>query len=534
MVLIRSILIMYFMLHCVVPEDDHDEHDHSDHGHDEDLHIHDEHDHDHDDHESLVKKCEEDGGKYCFSPDDNLENDCFISKDEEYCNCIESGLTDKTGDESMKNPNDITWNESKKECQSFNRKLCSKYKTSYAYYRGNCFTNVTCDGASTTDAPLSWILSGEQASCEYVQDRCAKVDNAKWNDSTKKCECLEEGAEFHGNHCHSKGETVSAAAKWGYGIIACAIISGFAVIGVMVVMLRHQWWYDYLLATMVALAMGCLLSDATLHLIPLALGLHVHDEEDGHAHAHEHAHEEEKMSGTEIRNLTIAITVGVYMFLLFEKAIHMVMPHHSHGGELEVHVNPAADKEMKEMNGHSHNKKEDVVIGKRGICEVDSVAWMVIIGDALHNFADGLVMGAAFTNSLATGLGTSIAVLCHEIPHELGDFAVLLNAGMKIKFAVLFNLLSALTCFLGLFVGLAIGSNDTAQKWIFAFTAGMFIYIACSDLIPEMNRNAAASKKPLLCFVLQQIGVFLGFLVMYLIALFEGDLESIGGGGHSH
>merc|ERR1719204_864556 len=148
--------------------------------------------------------------------------------------------------------------------------------------------------------------------------------------------------------------------------------------------------------------MGCLLSDATLHLIPLALGLHSHDDEEGHDGHNHHHEEEEKMSGTQIRNITIAITVGVYIFLVFEKVIQLIMPHaHSHGGEAEIHANPAADTEMKDVNG-LHKEKEDVK--PRGVCNVDSVAWMVIIGDGLHNFADGLVLGAAFTNSLATGL----------------------------------------------------------------------------------------------------------------------------------
>ena len=69
------------------------------------------------------------------------------------------------------------------------------------------------------------------------------------------------------------------------------------------------------------------------------------------------------------------------------------------------------------------------------------VAWMVIFGDGIHNLADGLAIGAAFSESYTSGLSTSIAVLCHELPHEVGDFAMLLKAGMSVKQAVFYNIL---------------------------------------------------------------------------------------------
>ena len=78
---------------------------------------------------------------------------------------------------------------------------------------------------------------------------------------------------------------------------------------------------------------------------------------------------------------------------------------------------------------------------------------MIIFGDGVHNFIDGLSIGAAFTESVIAGLSVSLAVLCEELPHELGDFAVLLNSGMTIKQAVIYNFLSACTCYLGLIIG---------------------------------------------------------------------------------
>ncbi|CAC5365829.1 Zinc transporter ZIP14,Zinc transporter ZIP12,Zinc transporter ZIP4,Zinc transporter ZIP10,Zinc transporter foi,Zinc transporter ZIP6 [Mytilus coruscus] len=112
-----------------------------------------------------------------------------------------------------------------------------------------------------------------------------------------------------------------------------------------------------------------------------------------------------------------------------------------------------------------------------------ALAWMVIVGDAIHNFADGLAIGAAFSKDITVGLSTSIAVFCHELPHELGDFAALVSSGLSIKKAMVLNFISSLTAFLGLYIGILASSNDVARSWIFSAGAGMFIYVALANLV---------------------------------------------------
>lgn len=94
-----------------------------------------------------------------------------------------------------------------------------------------------------------------------------------------------------------------------------------------------------------------------------------------------------------------------------------------------------------------------------------------------------LFTGAAFAENLAGGFSTSLAVFCHELPHELGDFAILIKAGMSIRSAIYYNILSSVLSFIGLFVGILFGQSQDAAQWMFAAAAGMFIYIALVDMV---------------------------------------------------
>ncbi|KAK7485814.1 hypothetical protein BaRGS_00022914 [Batillaria attramentaria] len=143
---------------------------------------------------------------------------------------------------------------------------------------------------------------------------------------------------------------------------------------------------------------------------------------------------------------------------------------------------------------------------------------MIILGDAVHNFADGLAVGAAFSSSVNIGIATAIAVFCHELPHELGDFAVLLQNGMTVKKALFWNFISALTAFLGLILSLLVSTDGDVRKWIFAVAAGMFLYIALTDLLPQLTTHEAHSN---VIFVMNNAGMLLGVTIMLIIAIFE-------------
>ncbi|XP_022240468.1 zinc transporter ZIP14-like [Limulus polyphemus] len=151
---------------------------------------------------------------------------------------------------------------------------------------------------------------------------------------------------------------------------------------------------------------------------------------------------------------------------------------------------------------------------------------MIIFGDGLHNFIDGLSIGAAFTSSILSGISISLAVFCEELPHELGDFAVLLSAGMTIREAVIYNFLSACTCYVGLVVGILLGDFTEGTPHIFALAGGMFLYISLVDMMGELNEAMEKVEKDgvkasLKIFLFQNIGILIGVLILFILALYS-------------
>lgn len=158
---------------------------------------------------------------------------------------------------------------------------------------------------------------------------------------------------------------------------------------------------------------------------------------------------------------------------------------------------------------HHHNVEHDH--------EIHSFGKMNLVGDGLHNFIDGVVIAGSYFVSVPVGLATTFAVVLHELPQEIGDFGVLLQSGYTRKQALFWNFLSALTAFLGAILGVYLHSIIFGfEVFMVAFTAGGFIYIAGSDLLPELHKE---SELPI--SVLQIISFMGGILVMALLLVLE-------------
>lgn len=151
-----------------------------------------------------------------------------------------------------------------------------------------------------------------------------------------------------------------------------------------------------------------------------------------------------------------------------------------------------------------------------GECKVHTFTYMSLMGDGLHNFIDGLVIVSAFAVSQELGIVTSFAVAAHELPQELGDFGLLIHGGFPRVKALFWNFVSSLTAIAGAIIGyFMISSFHDITSFLLPFAAGGFIYIAMSDLIPELHKEPKLSKS-VLNFVLFAIGMlFMLFIKLY-------------------
>ena len=152
-----------------------------------------------------------------------------------------------------------------------------------------------------------------------------------------------------------------------------------------------------------------------------------------------------------------------------------------------------------------------------GVCDVHTFTYLNLIGDGIHNFTDGMLIAASFVADLRLGIVTTLAVISHEIPQEIGDFGVLVYGGMKKRKALFFNFICSLFAILGALIGYLL-SNVTENTSIFfvSFTAGGFIYIAASDLIPEMHKQKTA-KKANLAFLFFILGIIFMILTKFIV-----------------
>jgi len=162
------------------------------------------------------------------------------------------------------------------------------------------------------------------------------------------------------------------------------------------------------------------------------------------------------------------------------------------------------------FHGHIHGHESKSEVDERAT--VKDFVYLNLIGDAIHNFLDGMAIGASFLISVSVGLSTAVAVVFHELPQEIGDFGVLVYGGFSRGKALLFNFLSALTAILGVLV-----SNYFLQGvtgFLIAFTAGGFIYIAASELIPEIQKEERFGKS-----IVQLVLFILGITLIWSLGI---------------
>jgi zinc and cadmium transporter len=246
---------------------------------------------------------------------------------------------------------------------------------------------------------------------------------------------------------------------YAYAFIGVIIVSLVSLIGSFFISLKEEVLKKYV-GLFIGLAVGALLGDAFIHLIPESF---------------------ENFSNTTM--ISILLISGILLFFIIEKFLHW--HHHGEDSDQDHHIHP---------------------VGK-----------LILFTDGFHNLIDGIIIGVSFLGSIPLGIATTLAVVLHEIPQEIGDFAVLIHSGYTKKKALLLNFFSALTAVLGLAIALIFGKlAENFTLWVIPIAAGGFIYIAVADLIPELQKTRKMKYS-----IVQFATILLGILTMVLLVLLE-------------
>ncbi len=217
---------------------------------------------------------------------------------------------------------------------------------------------------------------------------------------------------------------------------------------------------------------------------------------------------------TEYSKVAAWILAGILGFFVLEK---MVLWRHSHDHGAQFAEPPVTTGKPDELPGlpHSHGHHHRHEGDDKGS---ESSAWMIIIGDAFHNFTDGLAIAAAFVADIRLGILTSIAIIAHELPQELGDFLVLIHSGMSKRQALFWNMVSSLATLVGAVLAYFLLQVFEAYTYVFlCLAAASMIYVAIADLIPGLHRRTSL-RDSLGQFAL--IGLGVGSIV--LVHIFVG------------
>jgi zinc and cadmium transporter len=224
-------------------------------------------------------------------------------------------------------------------------------------------------------------------------------------------------------------------------ILLVTILAG--VVSVLIAASFSLGLLSKMVDNMVSVSVGILLATALLHSLPEAFSF----------------------PDTKPQILFGTLLAGLLGFFLLEKIALLRHSHHHEG------------------DGHEHHHGHDAEVAGRS-------GWMILVGDGLHNFVDGVLIAAAFMANYEVGIFTAIAIIAHEIPQEIGDFMVLLNAGFSKGRALLYNLLCGLSAVLGgVLAYFFLEKAHAMMPYLLVIASSSFIYIAVSDLIPQMHRR---------------------------------------------
>ncbi len=245
---------------------------------------------------------------------------------------------------------------------------------------------------------------------------------------------------------------------WLYSLASVFVVSLISLIGIFTIAI-NEGRLKRILIFLVSFAVGGLFGDAFIHILPEAY---------------------KKSASSQL--VSFGVIGGILLFFVLEKFIYW---RHCHSGNCDTHRKP--------------------------------FVLLNLIGDGLHNFIDGIIIGASYSVSIGLGIATTLAVILHEIPQEIGDYAILINGGLGRWKGLVLNFLCASIAIVGTIFALTIGSLiKDFSLYALPVTAGGFIYLAGSDLIPELHKEVNVGRS-----LIQLFSVLLGVLTMALLLFLE-------------
>lgn len=234
-------------------------------------------------------------------------------------------------------------------------------------------------------------------------------------------------------------------------ILFTAVGGVLSVMAAAVFLLLRDHHRNAVLPHGISFAIGALLAVAFWGLIPEAFAI---------------------VKPEQFQTLSGTILAGILGFFVLEK---LLIWRHCHYGSCEAHGEEGLGGDLVHSNGHSHSNAK-------------SAGALIILGDSIHNFVDGVLIAAAFLTDVQLGIVTSLAVAAHEIPQEVGDFAILLDSGYSRGKALFYNILASLTTVLGgVLAYFSLEDLHDSLPYFLALAASSFIYIAVADLIPSLH-----------------------------------------------
>ncbi|XP_029441040.1 zinc transporter SLC39A7 isoform X2 [Rhinatrema bivittatum] len=342
----------------------------------------------------------------------------------------------------------------------------------------------------------------------------------------------------------TRREKLDAMELWSHAIGATLLISAAPFLILFLIPVESNTSkHQSLLKLLLSFASGGLLGDAFLHLIPHALEPHSHQEEkadQSHTEmSHGHGHSHEGHDHFQMMSVGLWVLAGIVAFLMVEKFVRHVKGGHGHGHShvplpatkvsSEEEDDDSGEGERMESKGEGIRKrkkrnepeKPKKQIQKKPVEAVGSdmkvSGYLNLAADFTHNFTDGLAIGASFLVSTNVGIITTATILLHEVPHEIGDFAILVQSGCSKRKAMMLQLITAVGALAGTTCSLlAEGIGEAATAWILPFTAGGFIYVATVSVIPELLQDSKPFQS-----LLEILGLLFGVGMMVLIALYE-------------